>query len=408
MEVALNTESQPNPTGPLHGVRVLDLTRVLSGPYCTALLADLGADVVKVEPPAGDEYRHIGPFRDGHSALFELVNRNKQGIALDLKAKAGRALVIALASRADVIVENFRPGVAERLGLGYAALSKEHPELIYASISGFGQEGPERSLPAFDLIAQALSGLMAMTGEPAGPPTKVGESIGDLAAGLFCSWAVLAALYERTRTGRGRRIDVAMVDSLIALLPTAVAQWMFGSQDPLRSGNRHPLSTPFGVYPAADGHLVICVLNALQFAALASCMGAAELATDPRYATDELRTKHEQQLSALIRAWLATRSVDQAISQLQAAGVPASRIATPRAVFEGEQVRARQVLSTTIHPRLGAIPAMEQPVHFYDLPRARQQPAPALGEHLKAVVARWLGDSVQSPGAGATRDREAK
>ena len=189
---------------PLSGVRVLDFTRVLSGPYCTALLADLGADVVKVESGGGDEYRHIGPFRGGESALFQLVNRNKQGIVVDLKDPRGRDLALRLAGAADVVVENFRPGVAARLGIGYEALAATNPRLIYASITGFGQTGPDRDLPAFDLVAQAMSGLMAMTGPTDGPPMKVGESVGDLAAGLFCSWAILAALYERTRTGHGR------------------------------------------------------------------------------------------------------------------------------------------------------------------------------------------------------------
>ena len=376
--------------GPLHGVRVLDFTRVLSGPYCTALLADLGADVVKVESPDGDEYRHIGPFRDGESALFQLVNRNKQGIAVDLKTAAGLALVTRLAARADVVIENFRPGVAGRLGIGYETLAVRNPKLIYASISGFGQAGPDAGLPAFDLVAQAMSGLMAMTGEPGGPPTKVGESIGDLAAGLFCSWAILAALYERTSTGRGRQIDVGMVDSLVALLPTAVAQWMFGSQPPRRTGNRHPLSTPFGAYPARDAHVVICVLNASQFAGLAACIGAPELASDARFATDELRTAHERELAAYITAWLAPLPADGALARLQSAGVPASLIAEPAAVFAGDYVRERGLLSQLSHPRLGTIPALEQPVHFSGVARGGQRPAPDLGEHQDVVIARWL------------------
>ena len=183
------------PDGLLTGIRVLDFTRVLSGPYCTALLADLGAEVVKIESPQGDEYRRIGPFRGGESALFQLVNRNKLGMSIDLKQPAGQALARRLALSADVLVENFRPGVAARLGLGYPELASGNERLIYASISGFGQDSPKKDVPAFDLIAQAMSGLMAMTGDPAGPPMKVGESIGDLAAGLFCSWAVLAAIY---------------------------------------------------------------------------------------------------------------------------------------------------------------------------------------------------------------------
>jgi len=260
-------------SGPLSGIRILDLTRVLSGPYCTALLADLGAEVVKLESPGGDDYRHVGPFRDGESALFQLVNRNKWGLMLDLKDPGDQRLARVLALKADVVVENFRPGVAARLGLGYEDLARDNPALIYATISGFGQKGAKADLPAFDLVAQAMSGLMAMTGNADGPPTKVGDSFGDLAAGLFASWSILAALVERGRTGKGRRLDVAMVDSLVALLPTAMAQFMFGKTAPMRSGNRHPLSTPFGAFPARDGHLVICVLNNGQFARLAECIG---------------------------------------------------------------------------------------------------------------------------------------
>jgi CoA:oxalate CoA-transferase len=375
--------------GPLGAVRILDFTRVLSGPFATALLADLGADVLKVEPPQGDDYRHIGPFRDGESALFQLMNRNKQSLCLDLKQPGARALVQRLARTADVVVENFRPGVAQRLGIGYQALRSDNARLIYASISGFGQDGPDRDRPAFDLVAQALSGLMAMTGDPAGPPTKVGESIGDLAAGLYCSWAILAALYDRERTGRGRYIDVALVDSLVSLLPTAMAQWMFGLR-PTRTGNRHPLSTPFAAYPARDGYLVICVLNAAQFAGLAQCVGAPELAQDPRYSSDELRTQHEPVLSRIIETWLAPRSVASAVAALSAAGVPAAPVTDPDQVFAGDYVRARATTSNIRHPRLGTIATMEQPVHFSDLARGRQRPAPELGVDGEQVIARWL------------------
>jgi len=375
---------------PLSGVKVLDFTRVLSGPYCTALLADLGADVVKVESPQGDEYRRIGPFRAGESALFQLVNRNKRGMVIDLKQPAGRALALRLAESADVLVENFRPGIAAKLGIGYTDCARANPRLIYASISGFGQASQKRDLPAFDLIAQAMSGLMAMTGDPEGPPMKVGESIGDLAAGLFCSWAILAALYERTRTGRGRQLDVGMVDSLVSLAPTGVAQWMFGETPPTRTGNRHPLSTPFGAFPARDGYVVICVLNGPQFEHLAACIGRPELSADPRFGTDELRTKSEPLLAALLASWLAPLSVAEAVQRLNAAGVPASPIEEPAAVFAGTHAAERGLLSTLRHPRLGAIPAMEQPVHFGGLPRGQQRPAPNLGENHRAILESWL------------------
>lgn len=308
-----------------------------------------------------------------------------------MKEPGDIALARQLALKADVVVENFRPGVAERLGIGYAALSAAHPGLIYASISGFGQSGPKAELPAFDLVAQAMSGMMAMTGAPDGPPTKNGDSIGDLAAGLFASWSILAALFERSRTGRGRQLDIAMVDSLVSLLPTAVAQWMFGATPPMRSGNRHPLSTPFGAYRARDGHLVICVLNNGQFTRLASCIGQPALASDPRFASDQSRTENEPVLRGAIEGWLANHDVATAVSLLSAAGIPASPIEEAAAVFDGEHVAARSLLPAVEHPRLGAIRIMEQPVHFSDLQRGQQRPAPALGQDNDAVLRDWLG-----------------
>jgi CoA:oxalate CoA-transferase len=377
-------------SGPLSGIRILDLTRVLSGPYCTALLADLGAEVVKLESPQGDDYRHVGPFRDGESALFQLVNRNKWGLMLDLKKPEDQRLAHMLASKADVVVENFRPGVAARLGLDYEALARDNPSLIYASISGFGQKGTKADLPAFDLVAQAMSGLMAMTGTPDGPPTKVGDSFGDLAAGLFASWSILAALVERQRNGKGRRLDIAMVDSLIALLPTAMAQFMFGKTAPVRTGNRHPLSTPFGAFPARDGHLVICVLNKGQFARLAACIGRPEFGTDPRFASDALRTENEPVLREAIEAWLAQIDVADAVAVLSAAGIPASGIEDAGDVFNGAQVAERGLMPQVAHPKLGPIPVMEQPVHFSGLTRGQQRPAPSLGQHNAEILERWL------------------
>ena len=384
-------EQAPSTRKPLSDILILDFTRVLAGPFCTALLGDLGAEIIKVEPPQGDEYRHVGPFRDGESALFQLVNRNKRSVALDLKKPEGARLAKELAARADAVVENFKPGVADRLGIDYKALSQVNPGLVYASISGFGQSGPYAALPAFDLIAQAFSGLMDLTGEPDGPPTRVGESLGDLAAGLYASWAVLAALFERQRTGLGRHLDVAMVDSLVSMLPTAVAQWMFGETPPARVGNRHPLSTPFGAYRAQDGNLVICVLNTAQFSRLANCMDRPELADDPRYASDELRTRNEPALRRELEAWLADLSVEQAVSTLTEADVPASAILPADKVLEGDQVAVRGLLPIVTHPRLGTIPTLEQPVHFSGSPRGCQRPAPALGADGAAILQSRLG-----------------
>ena len=253
----------------LDGIRVLDFTRVLAGPFCTALLGDLGAEVIKIESPEGDDYRHITPGTADGGGLFLLMNRNKKSISIDLRKERGRHIVRELAKNADIIVENFRPGVMDRLGLGFAELAKDNPRLIHVAISGFGQQSPMGNLPAYDLVVQAVTGFMDISGEPDGPPMMTGESVADLTAGLFASWSALAALLARERTGKGQFVDVAMYDCLFNLLPAALTQQLYGSKLPKRVGNRHPLSAPFGVFAAADGYLTIAVLSSKQFAGLA-------------------------------------------------------------------------------------------------------------------------------------------
>jgi CoA:oxalate CoA-transferase len=373
-------------TRPLAGVRVLDFTRVLAGPYCTALFADLGADVLKVEPPQGDDYRHIGPFyADGSSALFEAVNRGKRGIVLDLANEVDRCCAVELAASADVVVENFRPGVADRIGIGWAALSQAHPRLIYASISGFGQDGPNASRPAYDIIVQAMSGIMAVTGEPAGPPTLVGESIADVISGLFASWAILAALVERNRTGCGRRIDVAMLDSMMAVQPLVVARYLATGEVPHRVGNRHALSAPFGAFSARDGMFVLAVLNDKLFATLARTIAQPELATEVRFATDALRLANQAALRDRIEAWSSELTARQAVDHLIAAGVPAAEVLNTAQALTSDQARARPPLQPVAHATLGPLLTPEQPVRFVGAPRGGIIPAPRLGEHGRSL-----------------------
>jgi CoA:oxalate CoA-transferase len=376
---------------PLAGLRVLDFTRVLAGPYCTALLADLGADVVKVEPPGGDDYRHIGPFAGGESVLFLAVNRGKRSIVLDLAQRDDLDVALALARRADVVVENFRPGVADKLGIGWDALSAQNPSLVYASISGFGQTGPLARRPAYDIIVQALSGIMAVTGDPDGPPTLIGESIGDVVAGVFGSWSITAALVERSRTGRGRRLDVAMLDSMIALQPLVVARYLATGIAPARVGNRHPLSAPFGAFCARDGSFVLAVLNDKLFATLMAVTGAPEAVEDPRFATDALRVANEPALRELIEAWSLGRTAEEAVRALAAAGVPAAQIEDIAQALGSEQARSRDPLQAMTHPTLGAIRTLEQPVRFEGASRGGLAAAPRLGEHgadIRAELAR--------------------
>lgn len=370
---------------PLDGIKVLDLSRVLAGPYATALLADLGAEIIKLEPPAGDDYRHIGPFKDGESALFTLNNRGKQSLMLDLKAPADLALALAIAAQVDVVVENFRPGVAARLGLGAEALRAANPRLIYCSISGFGQDGPFRDLPAYDLVVQAMSGLMAGTGEEGGAPLKTGESVADLIAGLFASWGVMAALVGRNASGQGATLDVAMYDALFSMLTTSHALHFYAGKLPQRVGNRHPLSTPFGCFATCDGQVVIAVLSGKQFAALAGLIGAPEAASDPRFASDESRTEHEPALKALIENWSSGLTTEQAVAALAGVGLPAAPIWDIAQAADNDHARARGLVSL-----LGATPVVGQPVRFDGVKPLAGTPAPRLGGD-RAAILRSLG-----------------
>lgn len=376
------SETAPSTGRPLAGVRILDFTRVLSGPYSTALLADLGADVIKVESPDGDDYRHVGPFlADGSSAIFEAVNRGKRGVVLDMRTAEGRALAVALARTADVVVENFRPGVADKLGIGWAALSAENPRLIHASISGFGQTGPDARRPAYDIVVQALSGLMHVTGEPDGEPTLVGESIADVVSGLFAALGIVAALHESAATGRGRRIDVSMFDSLMALQPLVVARCLTTGTAPMRVGNRHPLSAPFGAFRAGEGIFVVAVLNEKLFSALCETIGRPELAADPRFASDPDRLANEAALRTAIEAWAADLTAAEAVVRLDAAGVPSAEVADTAAALAGAEARGRPITQVAARAGSGVLSVPEQPIHFDGATRGTTAAAPRLGEH---------------------------
>ena len=373
-------------SAPLAGIKVLDLSRVLAGPYCTALLADLGAEVIKLEPPAGDDYRHIGPFRDGESALFTLNNRGKKSLVLDLKDPDDQAIAQAIAARVDVVVENFRPGVAARLGLGSETLRAANARLVYCSISGFGQQGPFKDLPAYDLVVQAMSGLMAGTGEEGGAPLKTGESIADLIAGLFASWSIMAALVQRERTGQGATLDVAMYDALFSMLTTSHALHFYAGALPQRVGNRHPLSTPFGCFATKDGQVVIAVLSGKQFAALAALIRAPEAAGDPRFASDESRTAHEPELKALIEAWSRGLTTEEAVAALSAVGLPAAPIWDIAQAAGNEHAAARNLVSHLPHPVLGTAPTIGQPVLFDGKKPGAATSAPRLGGDIAAIL----------------------
>jgi len=375
--------------GPLAGTFVLDLTRVLAGPYCTMVLADLGARVVKVESPEhGDDARRIGPFVGGVSAYFLSLNRGKQSIALDLRDASDRAVFDRLLARADVLVENFRPGVMERLGLGFAELHARLPRLVVASTSGFGQTGPYAQRPAYDVVVQAMGGIMSLTGHPGGPPTRVGTSTGDITAGLFTAVGVLAALCERARTGVGRRVDVAMLDCQVATLENAIARYVATGEVPGPLGSRHPSITPFQAFATRDGHVVVAAGNDALFAKLADALGRPELAQDPRFLSNDLRTRHVAELTALLAPAFAARDGSEWLAELEARGIPCGPLNDVAQVLADPQVRARNMVVTTDDPDAGTFSLAGNPVKLSGVPDpATRGRAPRLDEHRAALLA---------------------
>jgi CoA:oxalate CoA-transferase len=375
--------------GQLDGLKVLDLSRVLSGPFCTALLADLGAEVIKIESPGGgDDSRRFGPFVQGESVYFALINRNKKSVTLNLRAPRAQALVGALARDADVVVENFRPGVAQRLGCDYATLARANPRLVYLSISGFGQRGPKAGWPAYDLIIQAMSGVMSITGAPDGPPTALGESLADLWTGLFGSWAVLAALTARAHTGRGEHIDLAMFDAMLALQLTGLAQLQASGQAPARVGSRHPVTTPVDAFATRDGHVAIVVPSDAQFARFAAVIGRPALADDPRFRDNASRRAREAELKAIIEAWSRPLATEAAVAACHAAEIPAGPVWDLAQAAGSDQSAARALLERVAHPAFGALDLVRQPAKFAGAGAPAPLREPRLGEHTDEVLAR--------------------
>jgi CoA:oxalate CoA-transferase len=374
------------------GLRVLDLTRVMSGPFCTAMMADLGADVTKIEMPGfGEESRHFAPHVDGESTYFALLNRGKRSITVNLKSPDGVEIIRELARRADVLVENFRPGVMERLGLGQKALRELNPRLVYASISGFGQEGPFRDWPAFDLVIQAMSGLMSVTGEPDGRATAVGESIADVATGMFAAWGIAAALYNRERTGQGRYLEVAMLDSIFSMLLTSLARRLFTDRAPTRVGNRHPETYPVDSFPTHDGDLVLVAFSDQVFRQLMHCIGRRELADDLRFSNNRNRNEHENELKELIRSWTSGLTQAEALEQLRVAGVPAAPVWTIDQLLASGHLQSRGAVQEGINRVLGKIALVPQPVQFSEFSRPSEMRVPTLGEDTDAVLRLDLG-----------------
>lgn len=384
------------PTAPLDGVKVLDLARVLAGPLCAAMLGDLGATVTKVELPGhGDDSRHFTPHQNGESTYFMLLNRGKRSITIDLKSDEGHALLMKLIAQSDVLIENFRPGVTARLGIDWESVKAINPKLVYVSISGFGQTGPLARRAAYDHIVQAMGGIMSVTGWADGPPTRIGDAVGDVVAGIYGSWGALAALLQRASTGIGQHVDVAMLDSIFSLQMVSLSQLLGGAPLPGRIGNSHPISAPMDGYAAADGHVVIAVANDPLFARLARALGMPELVSDARFSTDPARMANQADLRATIESWTSVRSVDAVVTELEEAGVPAAPIWDIAQVAASEHAAHRGLVQSVQHPVAGIVEVVPQPVHFSGAARPIDLAAPTLGQHTDEVLAQDLGLSAQ-------------
>ena len=379
--------------GPLTGLTVLDLTRVLSGPYCTMMLADMGARVIKIEQPGkGDDTRGWGPpFQNGESSYFMSVNRNKESLTLNLKHPDGRRILESLIDRADMLVENFRPGTMGRMGLGYADIAPRWPTLVYCSVSGFGQTGPRRNQPGYDAVMQGEGGLMSITGPSDGPAYRLGVAIADITSGMFAAFGVAMALLARHRTGRGQLVDIGMLDSVAALLTYQAGIYFATDHAPKRMGNRHPTIVPYETLEAANGELVVAVGNDQLWRSFCKLLGLGELTDDPRFATNKDRVEHREALRPLLVERLQTKTVTEWIEGLTAAGIPCGAVRDLEQVFTDPQILERAMVVALDHPVAGAIKALGVPIKLDDTPGAVRTPPPTLGQHTSQILAGDLG-----------------
>jgi crotonobetainyl-CoA:carnitine CoA-transferase CaiB-like acyl-CoA transferase len=377
---------------PLSGIRVVDLTRILAGPFCTQLLADLGAEVIKVEPPGrGDPVRGQGAIKDGLSWYYAQFNRNKKSLTLDLYTDQGRVVLADLIRRADVLVENYRPGVLEMMGFDPARLQELNPALIVGSVNGYGSTGPYVDRPAFDFIAQAMSGFMSVTGAP-GEPVRAGPPIADLVAGLYAALGIVAALVARggAGSGQGQRVEASLTGGLISMLAYFSAQYFASGQLPERTGNDHPVVYPYGLFHAADGDVAIAPSTQVHVRRFLETLGLAHLLDDPAFADNAARMRSRERLRSLINAKIGEATVEQWIERLNAAGVPCGRVMNLAEVFADPQVLAQEMVLEIEHPGHGPVRMTGFPVKLSATPAQLRRPAPELGEHTDAVL-RELG-----------------
>ena len=392
----MNTKKTPNTPSALDGITVLDLTRVLSGPYCTMMLADMGARVIKVEQPGkGDDTRGWGPpFQNGESAYFLSINRNKESVTLNLKHPEGRRVLDALIEKSDVLVENFRPGTLDKMGLGYETLSKQRPDLVYCSISGFGQTGPRRREPGYDAVMQGEGGLMSITGSSDGPSYRLGVAIADIVSGMFSAYGIAVALLARHRTGRGQFVDVGMLDAVTALLTYQAGIYFATETAPPRLGNRHPTIVPYETLEAADGDLVVAVGNDQLWKTFCGVLELETLANDARFQTNKDRVSAHAELRPLLVERLKTQPAAEWLSKLKEAGVPCGGVRDLDQLFSDPQIIDRAMVVALDHPAAGLIQQLGVPIKLGDTPGAVRTPPPLLGEHTEAIL-KEIGKSIE-------------
>ncbi len=385
-------QQQSGWAGPLQGIRVVDLTRVLAGPFCTQSLGDLGAEVLKIEPPdRGDETRHFPPFVGGESHYFLGINRNKKSLVIDLQRPAGAEILRRLVAKADILVENYRPGVMDRLGLGYAALAEINPRLIYCAISGFGLTGPLRDKPSFDIVTQALSGALSINGERGHMPVKLGIPLGDMVGGVFGPMAILAALHERTQTGRGRLIDISLHDGLIGMLGYFTQLAFLTGEDPPPMGSSHPNIVPYGSFPASDGSIIIAVLSESFWGKLCDALERPDLAAEPRFATPTGRRDHRDEVDAAIAEITRTRTVAEWEERLAKYDVPHAPVLGVTAALAHPQAVAREMVVEAEHPTIGPLRIAGRPIKFPGSPQRPSTAPPTMGQHTVEILRDELG-----------------
>lgn len=372
---------------PLENLVVLDLTRVLAGPYSAMMMGDFGANIIKIEQPGvGDDSRAYGPFIGKESAYFMSLNRNKRSMTLNFKEQAARDLFKEMVKKADVVLENYRPGTMENFGLGYDVLKEINPKLIYAACSGFGETGPYKLKPAYDIIVQAMGGIMSITGQEGGEPTRVGASVGDIIAGLFTSIGVSMALYHREVTGEGQKIDVSMLDCQVAVLENAISRYFVNGVAPVPLGNRHPSITPFEAFTASDGFVIVGAGNDRLWVKLCNLLSKEELITDERFLTNGDRTNNEKALKVILDAVFKAKTIDEWLVLLEEAGIPCAPINTVDRVVNDPQVKFREMIVEVEHPVAGKMHIPGVPIKMSATPGSIESPAPLLGQHTEEIL----------------------